>query len=228
MLKKISLITSIFLLVACGGDDDRDGPVVDGEGIRENIYITNLSGGFPWWKIPDQLKRWVVDVDGLIPVKHNNIPEAIHALEETELKMGMMLFDRNSIMNTPDEDVVRGIVFSFGTAVGPNGPSRSSCGHVGSIGGGTGWPTDFHNDEGHMRGPLQVNIGSDHPEGCINGADLNRIAVHEVGHALGLGPHFEGFGIGPAYDDNMWNVLYNMYRNAPLTTKDNLVIEKEY
>ncbi|GAA4094854.1 hypothetical protein [Zhongshania borealis] len=220
-----------IFLIACGGSNSDSNDIAGVDGIRENIITSNMSGGFPWngsSSTRTALKIWSIDVDGLIPVKHKNIPEAIYALNEIEMKTGKILFDRNSIINTPDQEVERGLVFSFGTALGPNGVEANGCGHVGAVGGSVSYPQGWYDADGHIQGPLQVNIDSDQPGGCTNGSNMNKIAVHEVGHALGLGAHFTGFGIGDIYDDNMWNALYNMYRNQPLTDIEGLTIEKAF
>jgi hypothetical protein len=241
-LRSLVIAPFMFSIVACGGGGDGDGgggstPTVGVEGIEENVFTTNIRNAFPFIRPvtpgagtdAQRTKRWVVDVDGLIPVKHKNISQAIHAMDAIESKLGTLLFDRNSILNTPDDEVERGIVVSFGTALGgPSGPTPNGCGHVGRVGGATSYDQDWYDDQYHLNGPIQVNIGSDDPNGCTNGANLNEIAIHEFMHALGMGDHFTGFGLGPIYDDNAWNALFNIYNNPVFTLRDDLVITKKF
>ena len=263
--------SSVIVLTACGGGGGGDGDgsprteIVDEEGIRANIYNTNMAQTFMWPGIPypyhdwdyyptcegneyffkeceyveppswsdntyEALKRWDIESEGLIPVKHNDVPEAIYAMDTIEAKLGKLLFDRNSILNTPDEEIERGIIASAGTALGRGDkPDSQACGHVGAVGGSVSMPSElWYDNTGNIFGPLQVNIGSDHPDGCTTGANLKKIAVHEFMHAIGFGAHFEGFGIGPTYDDNAWNALHNLYANQLLTKKEDLQITKKY
>jgi hypothetical protein len=43
------------------------------------------------------------------------------------------------------------------------------------------------------------------------------IVVHEMGHALGMGSHFAGFGDGPAINADFWDALGTLY-GAPAGT----------
>lgn len=350
-LSILTLSLLMFTLNSCdgSGEDDNnnnddtgfDTEIVGESGILENLNTTNLdTSGFPWYYQDDvnetgcglseltngKLKRWDVENEGLIPVKIGTVPFATEALDAIEDKLGMTLFDRTSIGNTPNENVSKGLIFSDGTASGPN-PS-TDCGHVSSgvgtfsypyegedseysseniyfeydnegnivghdnpmvglaydeagnavgniledtpfifddngavIGmkadedelikdingnaictilynktlydsdgmaiGANAWISGSHEDRdaylikyravedpfydatGRINTVLYVHIGS---SACESEIDLD-LVVHEIGHALGLGAHFEGFGYGPAVDGNFWNVLNTLYHN---------------
>ncbi|MCW5234992.1 zinc metalloprotease [Verminephrobacter eiseniae] len=56
---------------------------------------------------------------------------------------------------------------------------------------------------------------------------MPEIVIHEVGHALGLGAHFKGFGdsdgpIGTAF----WPVLATLYANPIGTPKASVVVKQ--
>ncbi|CAA0109860.1 Uncharacterised protein [Zhongshania aliphaticivorans] len=177
----------------------------------------------------DRLKKWDIAGEGLIPVKHNDSQYGIHAMDTIEEKVGMTLFDRNSILNVADEDIERGIIISEGTATGGfNQPAGFACGNVHPYDQPYNVRYEWYDEHGVIFGPLMLHIGSDDPHGCTNGANLYDIAVHEMMHALGLGTHFEGFGIGPMFDDNAWNVLHNILTNQQNANEFELVIEKRF
>ena len=363
--KKLQLWFALLLILtlnSCGDDDNNDNnnnsggdtDIVGEAGIMQNINTTNLSTyAFPWYFQDDVnntgcgyaeltdglLKRWDKDHDGLIPVKFDNVPFEVEALDAIEDKLGFTLFDRTSIASTPNDQVSRGIIFSEGTASGPN--PATDCGHVsegvgtfsypyygentessseniyleydndgniigydypfiesaydeegntvgkvlegtpyifddnnlviglvaqeeeliydidgnaicttlynsslydanGIVIGAYAWISGdqedmdggayvikyrvvedpFYETTGRINTVLYVHIGSAE---CQNEITLN-LVIHEVGHALGLGPHFEGFGYGPAVDGNFWNVLYTLYHNPVASDEDSIDI----
>ncbi len=192
------------------------------ERIRADIELTNLNTfNFPWlgWVAQGKLKRWDIEDDGPIPVKLNNSALAESAVDAIEARLGKVIFDRTSIADTPDELVSRGIIVSEGRTVDANG-FLVGCGNVSKAPGLTAWPPHFYDDMGRISTKLYVNLSS--PK-CAATLD---IAIHEFGHALGMGKHFVGFGIGDAIDVNFWNVLYNLYANDIGTTKEDLLIQQ--
>ncbi len=192
------------------------------ERIRADIELTNLNTfNFPWlgWVAQGKLKRWDIEGDGPIPVKLNNSALAESAVDAIEARFGKVIFDRTSIADTPDELVSRGIIVSEGRTVDANG-FLVGCGNVSKAPGLTAWPPHFYDDTGRISTKLYVNLSS--PK-CAATLD---IAIHEFGHALGMGKHFVGFGIGDAIDVNFWNVLYNLYANDIGTTKEDLLIQQ--
>jgi hypothetical protein len=68
--------------------------------------------------------------------------------------------------------------------------------------------------------PVYINLGNGK---CVVNTDL---VAHELGHALGLAEHFNGFGIGPAVSDDYWDVLTTLYNNAPATKAENIVVKR--
>lgn len=96
----------------------------------------------------------------------------------------------------------------------------NSCGMVSQNIGTTSYPTSFYNEHGTINTVLYIHLSS---EKC--NASLE-VAIHEFGHALGAGAHFNGFGNGDAINDNFWNVLYNLYNNEIGATENQLTIDK--
>ena len=215
-LKSVLVGLSLLSLAGCGGGSGNPGspvtpasPTPSAASVYSDLETTNLSSsGFPWGNIADgRLKRWPYETS-LIPVKANGSAEAIYAMNLIEATLGRTIFDRSSIASVADAGITRGLIVSMGTAVGPGGVVNSSaCGNVSAAPGDTSYPTSFVDSNGNLGARLYINIGS---SGC---PAENRIAVHEFGHALGLGPHFSGYGLGDVIGGNFWNVLKTVYFN---------------
>lgn len=174
--------------------------------LRSYIETTNLdSGHFPWvYGLADgRLKRWDIEADGPIPVQLNGSALAEGAIRSIETRLGKVLFE-------PVEDgaIVRGILVTEGTAVGPAGVVTSgTCGNVSALPGTTSWPTGFYDETGRISTRLYVNLSSSKCTASLE------IAIHEFGHALGMGPHFPDFGLMAAVGPAFWQVLANLYAN---------------
>ena len=182
-----------------------------GEKIDEYLYKTNLdSSKFPWNHVANgKLKKWY----GLIPVKSNGVKRAEEAMDRIEKKLGRKLFDRESIRDKPNNKISRGIIVSVGTAVGEGGTvDEDTCGHVGMKPGVTDYPKEFLKDSGEIDTVLYVNLGSARCDDSKRGRKPSDTAVHEFGHALGLGEHFPGFGDGEIISDTFWSVLSKIYK----------------
>ena len=200
----------LFELGKLDSDDD----------IITALEITNLNeNNFPWnGSAYGKLKRWDYETT-LIPVKINGSALAEAALNQIELILGKVIFDRTSIRDIEDEDITHGLIVSEGSALGPGGRiDRNTCGHVSGGMASTSYPYNFYDDSGVISTRLYVHLSS-----SMCDADQG-VAIHEFGHAMGMGNHFEGFGIGPASNNNFWNVLYNLYSNGIGLTVDELNI----
>ncbi len=218
-LHKLALsILLALLIVSCTGGKNQE----TSEVLR-NLRETNLdSRYFPWTygMANGRTKRWDIERDGLIPVKLNGSALAQEAIMQIEAVLQMSLFDTTSIADTSDEMIDRGIIVSEGTAIGPGGTvTRNTCGHVSAFPETTVFPEKFYNSEGRINTRLYVSLSS---KKCM--ASLE-IAIHEFGHALGLGKHFSGFGIGEAIAPSFWQVLYTLYYNDVGTSAEDLNIE---
>lgn len=177
--------------------------------IDEHIDTSNLdSSKWPWNGVAQgKIKRW----HGLIPVKTNGISRAEDALDRIEAELGKTLFDRDSIREKPDSEIVRGIIVSVGTAVDRN-MDENTCGNVGAKPRNYSYPQRFLKSTGEIDTTLYVNLGSQYCDDTKKGNQQSDIAVHEFGHALGLGEHFQGFGIGPIISPKFWAVLKEIYK----------------
>jgi hypothetical protein len=204
-------------LMACGGGGAGSDDSV--ESVRAALTVTNLAAnGFPWnGAAPGLLKRWELP----IPVKTNGDSRANDAMDAIERELGPGVFDRTSIASTPDNLITKGIVVSVGTAFLPSGATNPAnyCANVAAAPRASGWASPAATAGGVMSYRLYVNL--DNP---FCKADIS-IAIHEFGHALGMGVHYEGFGYGPAISNLSWRVLRTMYANAPGTPAASIVVK---
>lgn len=216
----------VGLLHGCGtgGDNIQEnaGNQITGTtaSVEADLLTTNIdSTSFPWNNVADGvLKRWAYE-SKLIPVKINGSSEASYALDTIEATLGETLFDRTSIANSDDTSVTSGLIVSMGTAVGPGGVVDSTaCGNVSSAAGSPSIEGSIIDGTGRIDAKLYVNIGS---TGCSPRKD---IAVHEIAHALGMGAHFTGYGVGSVIGGNFWSVLKTIYSNPVGTRPENLTV----
>jgi hypothetical protein len=212
---------SVFLSISEGSEEGVSNENTENDlNVLNNMAKTNIvESGFPWNGSADgKLKRWDYD-NQLIPVKTNGSKLAEDAMDEIEEKLGKTLFDRVSIQNIDDESIAHGLIVSEGSAIGPGGSiDRHTCGHVSGGLATTSFPYYFYDSNGSISTRLYIHISS-----SMCQADKD-IAIHEFGHALGMGSHFQGFGLGPSIDKNFWDVLYNLYHNDIGLSKDGITI----
>lgn len=221
-LKKIFLTMTIAAaLTACGGggnDTPPPSPPPTPTAILNFAAATNLdSTGWPWFNIfGGVVKAWTLP----IPVKINGEARANPAMDAIESKLGMVIFDRTSLANVADTAVTRGVVFSKGTAYLPlGGNPQSNCADVSVAPYNGDWPRNFLINQGEISTRLYVNL--DNPS-CIASPE---IVIHELGHAMGMTAHFEGFGYGPAISSASWSVLATLYSNPIGTPKASVVVK---
>ena len=216
-LKSYFLLFLVLILSSCTNDGSQGTTRV-----MRDLRETNLSSNrFPWiiGVADGKTKRWDIEHDGLIPVKLNGSTLGRDAIREIEAVLQMPIFDTTSIADIPDDQITRGIIVSEGTALGPNGwITTSTCGHVSALPTTTGYPKNFYNAQGKINARLYVNLSS---QKCTASKE---IAIHEFGHALGLGSHFSGFGSGDAISPSFWQVLYTLYHNDVGTSAEDLRI----
>ena len=112
-------------------------------------------------------------------------------------------------------------MFRQGTSYLPAGANpQAYCANVAGAPNEGGYPLNFMLTPGEISARLYVNL--DNPQ-CTASAD---VVIHELGHALGLGVHFKGFGddngpIGPAF----WPVLATLYANPIGTLKAAVIVK---
>lgn len=218
-LRKVYLLILLSLLLS--SCTDVSNPSTDD--VMRDLQKTNISSRqYPWINgVADgKTKRWEIEHDGLIPVKLNGSALAQDAIEKIEAGLQMSIFDTTSIANLSDENITRGIIVSEGTAIGPNGTiTKYTCGHVSALPNATDYPQNFYDANGNINTRFYVNLSS---KKCT--ASLE-IAIHEFGHALGLGNHFPGFGSGGIISSSFWQVLHTLYHNKVGTSEEDLQIQ---
>jgi len=160
------------------------------------------------------VKRW--DLGKPIPVYVDDDVRAKEALDIFEEALGGIIFDRR-----PTEASVtsgaRGIIFSVETAA----PKTDGKGKVvesevkdckGNVSETKGSPqvpkTLIDPETGEFIGKVWVNLDCADPRG--QKANL-AVAIHELGHAMGLQEHFQGFGQGPEVSEAFWHVVRKLY-----------------
>lgn len=190
--------------------------------ILNALLISNIEDQkFPWClNTPSGItKRWNLP----IPVKDNGDDRARIAMDKLESRLGITLFDRLSIQLTPNVHITKGIVFSQGTAfIPPTETNLNACCANVAAGPNVGnYPSNFFDrTTGVIDTVLYVNLDN---EGCIASGD---IVIHELGHAIGLGPHFEGFGLGAPISGLFYLSLKTLYSNQPGTAAKNLTVTR--
>jgi hypothetical protein len=161
--------------------------------------------------LPGRVKRWDV-AKRKISIYTADDRRAVRAVELAGSVLGPELF---AIGTNPEEACIR---FEVGGAVGdPRYPHIPCSGNVSVGPGRSEWDPQTIASDGSFQKKLCINLDS--KDGAVASLD---VAVHELGHALGLGSHFHGFGEprgGPAVDDKFWAALVRLYE---------LPIGKEY
>lgn len=142
------------------------------------------------------------------------VPElecVIDALDRIEARLGKM-FIRHKLSQLNTSTVTHGIIVSIGTALDENQkPNAAGC--VSESPNQTGWPRGMLRANGEINCRLYVNLGSANVTYPGDFKWSSDIAIHEFGHALGLGDHFHGFGLknGGIISSLFWDVLKSLY-----------------
>lgn len=228
-LNKASLLlTCSIIITACGGgnDDESNGhnggssytaPLKTTSWTKQQIKTQVLAG---------YDSRAIVRWEPPIEVNTNGISRVEAALDRYEkLLGGVVFFDRVSY--TPEN----GIVFVEGGA--RNGDNSPGCGNVNNSAEPS--PTFQHITTqtpdtilpAKYSGLYYIHLGStecdDEQTSVDHGPYASAIAEHELGHALGVHAHFDGFeGEEGLIQPQFFNVIYNLYAN-PIGALENEV-----
>jgi hypothetical protein len=110
---------------------------------------------------------------------------------------------------------------SYGTSYVPPG-STNYTGYCANVATGPSIGNVIQPDSSNGIGssPVYVNLGNGH-------CDVKQaIVTHELGHALGLANHFDGFGTGEAISTAFWDVLATLYGNPASTQASSLAVKR--
>jgi hypothetical protein len=230
ILNKASLLLMCSIIAACGGggSDDEGNTGNNGSSsytapltttswtaqqIKTQVLAGYDSGAVVRWESP-------------IEVSTNGIPRVEEALDRYEkLLGGIVFFDR--VSHTPEN----GIVFVEGGA--RNGDNTPGCGNVNnSVDPSPTFQqittqTPDNIIPSKYSGLYYIHLGStecdDEKNSIDHGPYASAIAEHELGHALGVHSHFDGFeGEEGLIQPEFFNVIYNLYAN-PIGASENEV-----
>ncbi|GIU31965.1 hypothetical protein TUM4433_24330 [Shewanella schlegeliana] len=173
------------------------------------------------------LTRW--PEGGLIPVYFLNAedPRFTYAMNKAESLVGYQLFDRKGVIKLDISDTNNidyssvptdwGFIWSQGTTAGNCGSGTVSVGPMETniVNHSVGLDYGIIQPIGNTFTWINIDSGSPNPDpSCTTVAD-NEVTLHELGHALGMNNHFDGFGNGGAFNQNAQRVLRTIYSNPP-------------
>jgi len=229
MINKATLLLTSSIIMACGGGGSDEGST--GSNGSSSYTAPLKTTSWTEQQIKTQVlagydSRVVVRWEPPIEVNTNGISRAEDALDRYEkLLGGVVFFDR--VSHTPEN----GIIFVEGGA--RNGDNTPGCGNVNNSLEPS--PTFQHITTqtpdsiipSKYSGLTYIHLGSsgcsDKQNSIDHGPYASAIAEHELGHALGVHSHFNGFeGEEGLIQPDFFNVIYNLYAN-PIGALENEV-----
>ncbi len=248
----ISALLSTFALVSCGGGgsngaDNNSSTNTGGSSqntgggtsagasslsdqeIRHLVAVSNFPFGSTG---PNQTIRWT-GIGNAAPIVSVYIPTPANSTEvELATKTRTAIADINrktsgriALTETNTQPSSGGYIrVSYLTSYVPQNPTSSTyASYCANVSTGPYLPNIITPD--YSTGTFNnvvayVNLGN----GYCN--VVQDIVTHEVGHALGLYGHFEGFGNGDAISPDFWDVLTTIYSNPVGTPFSTLTINR--
>ncbi|MGF1687809.1 hypothetical protein L4C36_14140 [Photobacterium japonica] len=177
---------------------------------------------------PDEapnLTRW--PQGKLIPVYFLNAedPRFTRAMDKAESLIGYPLFDRKGVITLDISDISNidysniptewGFIWSQGTALSPCSSGTVSTGPMTTNIVAHSVKLDYSIIQPVGDTFSWINIDSANPDPSCTTVASDEVTLHELGHALGMSNHFDGFGNGGAFNHNAERVLRTMYSNPP-------------
>jgi hypothetical protein len=245
-------------LLACGGGGDGDTPVRSV--LTDSQVLALLKGTqspVPIWDVSqsahgaadgvsdiNRTYRWNIERDGFIPIKGLDVsPYVAQALDEIEQRLGRQIFDRTTLASVAEAAINRGLIIRNRTLPVIPGVANH-CGMVHRVDGDMAppgwvdttqsmnpvvpadWQTAMQSTAFPARPQWYIDIDLSNP----NCSPLQPLIVHELGHALGLSEHFDGFGLGNCSgalcQEPFYRVLKTLYANPPGTPFASLSIAR--
>lgn len=242
-MRNLIFLTSVLCLAMSGVT--MASQVFTSQDVLDAVQLSNLnSSAFPWTSDADgaandgKIKRWDVS-SSLIGVKFDTISAGRQvvvndALNLLESSIGMILFDRTSLIGVDENSITRGLVVSYGTSYVPGGTSQQDLedgfyqAGVSGAPNASSYPAEFLQADGTISARLYINLGN-----TVISDPETLVVAHEFAHALGLGTHFVGFGLddeagseelNPELDDLAFATLSTLYRNEIGSTLGNITV----
>lgn len=258
-LMAISVISVICAgLSACGGGEGHGSsaapPLTDEQVLA---LLKSTQSPVPVWDVSqaahlpqdgmsatNRTYRWNIERDGLIPIKGLDVsPHVAQALDEIEQQLGRQVFERTTLASVAEAAVGRGLVIRNKPL--PVIPGvLNHCGMVHRVDGDMAppgwvdtsqsmnpavspdWQTAMQSTTFPARPQWYIDIDLANP----NCTPVEPLLVHELGHALGLSEHFDGFGRGNCSgafcQEPFYRVLKTLYANPPGTPFAGLSISR--
>ncbi len=231
----LTLALAAALLTGCGSDllGDSDA-TLDDAGIRSTVTTANIN----YYNVSSTgsgttagTHRWVAASDATSTAIAVYIPTPANSTETdlaNKVRNAIGTYNRKlaglvTLTEVSSAPASGGYLrVSYLTSYVPTGSTNYSgfCANV-STGANQGDVVFPDSTTGTFNNAVAwINLGNGH---CDVTQD---IVTHEVGHALGLGAHFNGFGDGDSISTAFWDVLATVYANPVNTTAAQLTIRR--